>query len=690
MTCQSNRHKWGLRPRPPSYHLSTGVLTTGAAVPPANALSADAPRPAAGAAAAAAAAAAVVLPLLRTLESLLPRLMPEDRQQLLAAVDALAAAPSGGGGGGAAGPVRAACLRLQRDLLLRHLLEGGGGEPGGPGAGMAEWLRAAPKALWGLGDRAPRSSGVLLSMLHHAARLAPAGSPLQAALQEVQPQLAPLLAAALPARAAAAAPAVGAPGSGGRSGGRSGGGGGAKDDKKAGGNPQRKQQQEKEQQQPAGRAASVSGGGATSVPVLVGPLARLPQAVQAAGADLVSLLAPLDPALARAMALAVRLRVYPDAWAARLLDGGLSGAPGSMDAEVYLQLVATLLCPRPGATLVVHAPAEAPRKRRAGGAAAGGAEVGAAATAGAVAGEGGALRVDGGFARHAAIVDCVCRWLHRFAPTGEAAALLEDCLAEQWVAHLAHRCAALQAAPAPGGAGVAEAAEEGVRCMAYSISSIAAAAAGTWVPPRLAAAAKDAGGGGGGGAEGPAVGTAAAEACLPPRLLQVVPAALAEQVAAAAADAAAAAPSSDDSRTAAAAAAAAAQARQFVLQLLAAAPQAVLPFLELVVDWAVCPGGDQGQQHEGEAAPQRAQPQQQGEEGPPPDAARLAGGAEAVQAVLCARPLLTWWLEREPDARALSARLAAAAAARERAAGDARGAAAAGRLAAALAGVYAR
>lgn len=162
---------------------TTGALATGVAVPKADALAADmdAAQPpskrAAGAAAdagdaaAANAAAAVALPLLRAVERLLPRLCPADRRPLLSAVSAL----TGGAGATAPAPpaarapaVRAACLRLQRGLLLRHLREAGDAGDPEAAAEMAEWLRAAPKALWSMGDRSPASSQVGPACLHGA------------------------------------------------------------------------------------------------------------------------------------------------------------------------------------------------------------------------------------------------------------------------------------------------------------------------------------------------------------------------------------------------------------------------------------------------------------------------------------------------------------------------------------------
>lgn len=137
---------------------------TGVAVPASDALSASiaveplAPSPSSAPPnSAAAAAPATTLPLLRVAERLLPVLYPEDRQQLLRAVGTLAA--SAQQSGARCAPVRACCLRLQQDLLLRHLEEAGVDDDGRAGD-MVEWLRGAPKALWGLGDKSPASSQV--------------------------------------------------------------------------------------------------------------------------------------------------------------------------------------------------------------------------------------------------------------------------------------------------------------------------------------------------------------------------------------------------------------------------------------------------------------------------------------------------------------------------------------------------
>jgi hypothetical protein len=138
------------------------------ASPAAKSDAAGAPASASASAAAAAAAAAVALPLLRTVERLLPRLCPADRRQLLSAVGALSGGAAPGGAAAAPPPppaarapaVRAACLRLQRGLLLRHLLEGGDTADPEGAADMAGWLRAAPRALWLMGDRSPASSRV--------------------------------------------------------------------------------------------------------------------------------------------------------------------------------------------------------------------------------------------------------------------------------------------------------------------------------------------------------------------------------------------------------------------------------------------------------------------------------------------------------------------------------------------------
>jgi pre-rRNA-processing protein IPI1 len=618
-----------------------GVLLTGVALPAANALSAHitlSATPAPGATAAA--STPVVLPLLRTLERLLPRLVPADRAPLLGAVSALAGAQpqqkgaggGAGGGGGRSGPIRASCLRLQRDLLLRHLQEGGA--DAAAASDMAGWLRAAPKALWGLGDRSPGSSRVLLSMLYHTARLGLPGSPLVEALSEVQPQLSPLLCTALaPPQAAAAA--VSAPSS-----------------KKA-----------KKPQVPAAAAAPAD---AAAVQVLIGPLARLPAPIQCVGADLLSLLSPLHPSLVRSVALAARLSSFDDAFVSRLLDGVLTAAPGSVTADVYLQLLATLLAPRAGAALVAHG-------------------AGAAAAAG-------AAPLDAGFGRHRLVVDCVCRWLHRFGPPAELVGVLEDCLVEQWE----------QLETAGGGGGGGSSAGPGARSVAYSIVSAASLAAGSWVAPDLVAAAAA---GRGEAAEGAAdessgSGAAAAAQAIPARLLQVLPAAMCEQLASAV-DAAvlSASPSSavdnqsgsggssssgSDAALSAAAAAAAESVRQLLAQLLVSTPDLTLPFLQLLVGRAT---GD-GSSSRGNVGGK----QQRAVTAAAVDPARLAAAIEAVEAALSCRALLPWWLQRENEAaaRALVDGLSAAAAARQQAVGDARCVGRAERLAAVLSGLCAR
>lgn len=86
-------------------------------------------------------------------------------------------------------------------------------------AWVANWLGTLPRLLWELGASAPASSSLALSMLHDAARFCPSApsatttststqpqqpaaavTPLQAALQELQPQLAPLWAVQLPGK----------------------------------------------------------------------------------------------------------------------------------------------------------------------------------------------------------------------------------------------------------------------------------------------------------------------------------------------------------------------------------------------------------------------------------------------------------------------------------------------------------
>ncbi|GBF93242.1 hypothetical protein Rsub_05974 [Raphidocelis subcapitata] len=652
-----------------------GVLLTGTAVPPADALTAEL-QPSEGGAAAAAGAAAVVLPLLRTVDRLLPRLAPSDRAALLSGVGALAAARQSGGGRGQSGggAVRDACLRLQRDLLLRHLRDGGG--DAAAAADMAAWLRAAPKALWGLGDRAPGCSEALLSMLYHAARLAPPGSPLLEALAEAQPQIAPLLATALPPQPAAA--------------GGGGGGGGASGTSGKKASKQHKQQQQQQQGGPSGGGSGSSGGGGGAMPVLVGPLSRLPPRARDTGADLISLLSPLQPALVRSVALAVRLTAYPDSFVERLLDGVLSNARGAMGAESYLQLLATLLCPPAGAPLVAAGgggggPAGGRKQQRGGGGTSGG----PAAGGGTADGEGaGPRRLDAGYERHLVVADCVCRWLQRYGPPAELAGLLADCLCDQWGEHTAHREAARRAqAQGPAAAEAVAAADEGVRCVAYSLVSVCAAALGTWSPQRLAGAAAA---GAAAGAQQAAEGDGGPP--LPPRLEASLPEALAELLHAAASEAAArtseaaadgeqgaaaGAAAGDGAALAAGAAAAAAVGRWFAALLLEPAPRLALPFLDAAASRALGGGGGTGGTGSGAATAAA-------------DALSLAAAAEAAHAALTARPLQPWWLALEAPARALSGRLAGAAAALQEVSGDARCVARCERLSAAMEGLFAR
>ena len=73
----------------------------------------------------------------------------------------------------------------------------------------ATWLAALPRHLFELGSSNPAASQASLRLLLGAARCAPAGSTLAAALQDLQPQLAPLFAVLLPPGKQAAAAAAG-------------------------------------------------------------------------------------------------------------------------------------------------------------------------------------------------------------------------------------------------------------------------------------------------------------------------------------------------------------------------------------------------------------------------------------------------------------------------------------------------
>ena len=88
---------------------------------------------------------------------------------------------------------------LLRDSASAFYQATPGGGPLLQHAEAATWLAALPRFLFELASSNPAASGAALRLLLGAARSAPAGSALAAALQEVQPQLAPLWAVLLPA-----------------------------------------------------------------------------------------------------------------------------------------------------------------------------------------------------------------------------------------------------------------------------------------------------------------------------------------------------------------------------------------------------------------------------------------------------------------------------------------------------------
>lgn len=137
----------------------------------------------------------------------LPLLPPARRQQLLGAAWQLWQRTSARSG--ARPRVLAFWLALLRDPAAAFTAPTPGGGPLLQHAEAAAWLAALPRFLFELGSTAPASTQAALQLLLGAARCTPVGSPLAAALQEVQPQLAPLFAVLLPAgKAGAAGPRV--------------------------------------------------------------------------------------------------------------------------------------------------------------------------------------------------------------------------------------------------------------------------------------------------------------------------------------------------------------------------------------------------------------------------------------------------------------------------------------------------
>lgn len=126
----------------------------------------------------------------------LPMLPPARRQQLLGAAWQLWQRTSARSGS------RARVLAFWQALLVDPAAAFYAPTPGGgpllQPADAATWLASLPRFLFELGGGNPAASVAALRLLLGAARCAPAGSPLAAALQEVQPQLAPLFALLLP------------------------------------------------------------------------------------------------------------------------------------------------------------------------------------------------------------------------------------------------------------------------------------------------------------------------------------------------------------------------------------------------------------------------------------------------------------------------------------------------------------
>lgn len=187
----------------------------------------------------------------------------------------------------------------------------------------------------------------LLQLLHDGARFATPGSGVHAALEQVTSQLAPLLATPLPPTSGAA-------------------------------------------------------------PVLMGPLAKLPQPVQLQGLDLLASLPAYPPSLLKAVVVAAQCSTYPDAALLRLLEGLLHRAASVLPPDVLLSLVASLLAP----------PAAAYVSRGGGGRGGSGVDE--------------ALTLTGGLDRHLMVVKAVVRWLPGYGSPVQLLAMLEPCLLQRW------------------------------------------------------------------------------------------------------------------------------------------------------------------------------------------------------------------------------------------------------------------
>lgn len=482
--------------------------------------------------------------VLHSLQQLLPQLLGQPRQHVLAAVGQLAAAaapatdasaaaggdasfsvrPLSAAAAGAAGSnsVRIACLRLQLQLMTQHLWRGLP-DPLEEGH-IAAWLAAAPKQLYQLGASKPKISQLLLQLLFEAARLAVPGLPMEQQLQALQPQLAALLCTALPAPP----------------------GGGTT----APGSAAGKQSGKKQQQQAGGVAvtASASAAAAAPVKVLLGPLPDLPPSCQHLAFDTLAHLPQLTPPLLKAVALSCRLTPYSDAAVQRLLDGLLSSAAGSMPPHVYVSFVATLLSPGP--------PGGYTHRHQ-------GSSKGAGSNS-----NSGRRGLQAGFVRHQQVVDAVARWLHCYGPLPQLLQLMAAPLLQQYEG--------LQGEQQQGGAEGGSAAA--VCCLSYSLLAVAALAAGCWLPSSSGSQC----------VAGPAAEEQEAAArAIPAQLLSILPAVLASHCLSRATGAA-------DAFAAEAAVEACLQ--QLVLPLAHTLPASslLLPLLQQLVDVAV----QEGQQSE--------------------------------------------------------------------------------------------
>ena len=137
----------------------------------------------------------------------LPLLPPPKRAQLLhAAWQLWQRSP-------ARGSARVRVLAFWQRLLHNPAEAFCGATPGGgpllQQADVATWLAALPRHLFELGGSNPAATQASMRLLLGAARCAPAGSGLAAALQDLQPQLAPLFVVLLPPGKQAAAAAAG-------------------------------------------------------------------------------------------------------------------------------------------------------------------------------------------------------------------------------------------------------------------------------------------------------------------------------------------------------------------------------------------------------------------------------------------------------------------------------------------------